>query len=68
MVVSCTLAVLVNVSQFMCLGRFSAVSFQVRFPPPLCGLPAWPRSRLRAEMLGGVQALRLRAWRAGPAV
>ena len=30
MVVSCTLAVLVNVSQFMCLGRFSAVSFQVR--------------------------------------
>lgn len=26
---SCTLAVLVNVSQFMCLGRFSAVSFQV---------------------------------------
>lgn len=29
MVLSCTLAVLVNVSQFMCLGRFSAVSFQV---------------------------------------
>lgn len=27
---SCALAVLVNVSQFMCLGRFSAVSFQVR--------------------------------------
>jgi hypothetical protein len=27
---SCTLAVAVNVSQFMCLGRFSAVSFQVR--------------------------------------
>jgi hypothetical protein len=27
--VSCGLAVLVNVSQFMCLGRFSAVSFQV---------------------------------------
>eukprot|EP00775_Hariotina_reticulata_P007870 gene7870-8066_t len=27
--VSCFLAVLVNVSQFMCLGRFSAVSFQV---------------------------------------
>lgn len=26
---SCTLAVLVNISQFMCLGRFSAVSFQV---------------------------------------
>lgn len=26
---SCSLAVLVNVSQFMCLGRFSAVSFQV---------------------------------------
>ena len=29
MVVSCLLAVLVNISQFMCLGRFSAVSFQV---------------------------------------
>lgn len=28
--VSCFLAVLVNVSQFMCLGRFSAVTFQVR--------------------------------------
>jgi solute carrier family 35 protein E3 len=27
---SCGLAVLVNISQFMCLGRFSAVSFQVR--------------------------------------
>ncbi|KAI7840628.1 hypothetical protein COHA_005650 [Chlorella ohadii] len=29
MAASCALAVLVNVSQFMCLGRFSAVSFQV---------------------------------------
>ena len=27
---SCAIAVLVNLSQFMCLGRFSAVSFQVR--------------------------------------
>lgn len=27
--VSCAVAVLVNLSQFMCLGRFSAVSFQV---------------------------------------
>lgn len=26
---SCALAVLVNLSQFMCLGRFSAVAFQV---------------------------------------
>jgi solute carrier family 35, member E3 len=26
---SCAIAVLVNVSQFMCLGRFSAVTFQV---------------------------------------
>lgn len=26
---SCAIAVLVNLSQFMCLGRFSAVSFQV---------------------------------------
>jgi solute carrier family 35, member E3 len=28
---SCTVAVLVNVSQFMCLGRFSAVTFQVLY-------------------------------------
>ena len=27
--VSCIMAVLVNLSQFMCLGRFSAVSYQV---------------------------------------
>jgi solute carrier family 35 protein E3 len=27
---SCAVAVLVNISQFMCLGRFSAISFQVR--------------------------------------
>ena len=27
---SCAIAVLVNISQFMCLGRFSAVTFQVR--------------------------------------
>jgi len=26
---SCAVAVLVNISQFMCLGRFSAISFQV---------------------------------------
>jgi solute carrier family 35 protein E3 len=30
LLLSCALAVLVNVSQFMCLGRFSAVTFQVR--------------------------------------
>ncbi|KAF6252616.1 triose-phosphate transporter family-domain-containing protein [Scenedesmus sp. NREL 46B-D3] len=29
LLLSCGLAVLVNVSQFMCLGRFSAVTFQV---------------------------------------
>lgn len=29
LLLSCALAVLVNISQFMCLGRFSAVSFQV---------------------------------------
>ena len=28
---SCALAVLVNLSQFMCLGRFTAVSYQVGF-------------------------------------
>jgi solute carrier family 35 protein E3 len=27
---SCAIAVLVNISQFMCLGRFTAVTFQVR--------------------------------------
>jgi hypothetical protein len=30
LLVSCALAVGVNLSQFACLGRFSAVSFQVR--------------------------------------
>ena len=30
LVLSCSMAVFVNISQFMCLGRFSAVSFQVR--------------------------------------
>ncbi|KAI8462371.1 MAG: triose-phosphate transporter family-domain-containing protein [Monoraphidium minutum] len=29
MAASCSVAVLVNISQFMCLGRFSAVTFQV---------------------------------------
>ncbi len=29
LVLSCLFAVLVNVSQFLCLGRFSAVSYQV---------------------------------------
>lgn len=31
--VSCAVAVAVNVSQFMCLGRFSAVTFQVMRRP-----------------------------------
>lgn len=31
LIASCSMAVLVNISQFMCLGRFSAVSFQVCF-------------------------------------
>eukprot|EP00878_Enallax_costatus_P027638 GHUV01029775.1.p1 GENE.GHUV01029775.1~~GHUV01029775.1.p1 ORF type:complete len:134 (+),score=25.86 GHUV01029775.1:994-1395(+) len=30
LVTSCAISVAVNVSQFMCLGRFSAVTFQVR--------------------------------------
>ncbi len=30
LVASCVVAVAVNISQFMCLGRFSAVTFQVR--------------------------------------
>lgn len=29
LLVSCSMAVLVNISQFMCLGRFSAVTYQV---------------------------------------
>ncbi len=32
LVLSCSMAVFVNISQFMCLGRFSAVSFQVDLP------------------------------------
>ena len=27
---SCSIAIFVNISQYMCLGRFSATSFQVR--------------------------------------
>jgi solute carrier family 35 protein E3 len=30
LLMSCAISVLVNISQFMCLGRFSAVTFQVR--------------------------------------
>jgi hypothetical protein len=30
LMLSCGVAVAVNISQFMCLGRFSAVTFQVR--------------------------------------
>jgi len=40
LLLSCALAVLVNISQFMCLGRFSAVSFQVSTvcaPTPTAG-------------------------------
>lgn len=33
LVVSCFMAIFVNISQFMCLGRFSAVSFQVSSKP-----------------------------------
>jgi hypothetical protein len=29
LLLSCSIAVCVNISQFMCLGRFSAVTFQV---------------------------------------
>lgn len=29
LIASCTIAILVNISQFMCLGRFSALTFQV---------------------------------------
>lgn len=36
LLLSCALAVLVNISQFMCLGRFSAVTFQVGTPPEEC--------------------------------
>lgn len=33
LLMSCGIAVAVNISQFMCLGRFSAVTFQVRLRP-----------------------------------
>lgn len=29
LILSCSLAIVVNISQFLCLGKFSAVSFQV---------------------------------------
>jgi hypothetical protein len=38
LVLSCSVSVLVNISQFMCLGRFSAVSFQV---PSTTLVSAW---------------------------
>jgi hypothetical protein len=31
---SCSIAIFVNISQYMCLGRFSATSFQVRSSCP----------------------------------
>lgn len=39
LVASCIVAVLVNVSQFMCLGRFSAVTFQVCLHDPALVTP-----------------------------
>ena len=36
---SCACAVGVNVSQFMCLGRFSAVSYQVSFHGQMLRMP-----------------------------
>ena len=36
LVLSCSMAVFVNISQFMCLGRFSAVSFQVNYMKCCC--------------------------------
>jgi solute carrier family 35 protein E3 len=40
LLLSCVVSVGVNISQFMCLGRFSAVTFQVR-----CCLRGWCRGR-----------------------
>jgi solute carrier family 35 protein E3 len=36
LLLSCAISVAVNLSQFMCLGRFSAVTFQVRSMASLC--------------------------------
>lgn len=44
LLVSCALAVLVNISQFMCLGRFSAVSFQVGSSVLMVCVPKSPPS------------------------
>ena len=46
---SCACAVGVNVSQFMCLGRFSAVSYQVGCQAPACVCPLSKAVRARVE-------------------
>ncbi len=53
LVVSCLVAVLVNVSQFMCLGRFTALTFQVRRDCAPWGSGAWSG---RAPLLAGATA------------
>lgn len=51
LLLSCGIAVAVNISQFMCLGRFSAVTFQVRPHPPSCIRPPLPHARIPAVVL-----------------
>ena len=60
LIASCSLAVLVNVSQFMCLGRFSAVSFQVGVGGGCRGFgrrgrPGAPQQQPREAEHGGAQ-------------
>ena len=69
---SCACAVGVNISQFACLGRFSAVSFQAR--PHWDALLAWKQSSAalaresRSAMMvtrdKGLQALLWQSWEA----
>jgi len=56
--VSCSLAVGVNLSQFACLGRFSAVSFQVPPPPPLYKRST-SSTKIETEHSGGAENTQL---------
>lgn len=63
--VSCTCAVGVNVSQFLCLGRFSAVSYQVAaaFLVPKIWLSSPPSESVQSDTLGDfVLPIPSRSW------
>ena len=56
LVLSCSMAVFVNISQFMCLGRFSAVSFQVR-PGVFTQIQTWLLLHFTVDSASAMQAV-----------